>query len=46
MPSNIPRVRMSLLTLALTDKCRELLRTETTRHAIQTHIVVTMLKLT
>ena len=44
--SNIPLVRMSLLTLALTDKCCELPSAETTRQVIRTRKHVTMLKLT
>ena len=36
MSSNIPLVRMSLLTLALTDKCFEL-QNQTTRQVIRTH---------
>ena len=43
--SNIPLVWMSLLTLALTDKCCKLPRAETTRQAIQTRNHVTMLKI-
>ena len=45
MSSNIPLVWMSLLTLALTDKCCNLPRAETTRQAIRTRNLVTMLKL-
>ena len=40
--SNIPLVRMSLQTLALTDNCFE---EETTRQAIRTRVHVTMCKL-
>ena len=39
MSSNIPLVQMSLLTLALTDKCFEL-RNQTTRQAIRTPITL------